>query len=235
MKDIVKPMDVWATNIEWDIDMDEVYEIMDEMEPEEVAKLISYDVNGLESLSQEDRDDRIRDYFHHCPGELYDFLGLKEEVRIPAKVVQDVDERHYDYVDWLSDTFGYCVNSFNIQNRERKTLLESIADGTVILTDSWKKEDGTTELYFEAPMELAENKLDRFSISDEDMPNFKKSEIQLTINAALQQATTDNIISCEIGPVVETEEYTEVIDITDLEITEEEEEALLKLAKTTLS
>ena len=230
-REIIRPMDLWATNIEWDVDMETVFEILDDMDSEDAAKVLSCSASELDAMEQDERDDFVRDYFHHCPGALYDILNLKEEIRIPSMVVKDVEAGHYDYADWLSNTYGYCICQFDLQNRERKTLLEAIDDGSIRMTDVWHRQnDGFTECYFEAPTEFAENKMDRFNISDEDIQNFKASEIQITLNTTdLQSATIANITDSEIGPVIVTDDASEVVDITYMELTEEEAEALLRL------
>ena len=96
-----------AYNIEWDIDMDEVYELFDEMEDEPAAKALNVSLKEYKAYAEEDRNDRIEDYFRHCPAALDELLGLPDEVEIPKELVDDGD-----IADWLSDTYGYCLEGF---------------------------------------------------------------------------------------------------------------------------
>lgn len=104
----------YLKEIDWDIDMDEVYERLDELNPVQGAMAINEKLCRYMNLTPGERHDRARDYFRHCPGALYDFLGLPcgELIYVADEDRDDMSED--DVVDEISDRFGYCINSVNI-------------------------------------------------------------------------------------------------------------------------
>lgn len=96
-----------ATNIQWDIDMDEVYERLDNMTDDKAAGLLNISLSSYQAMSVSDRHDYACDMFHHCPGALDDFLDLPSEITIPDEITDEDD-----ISDWLSDTYGYCHEGF---------------------------------------------------------------------------------------------------------------------------
>ena len=99
-----------ASNIEWDIDMDEVYEKFDEVTYEKAAKELGIPAERYANMHTNERHDLIYDTYHHSPGQLYDFLGLPDEVEIPAEIGTDEE----DIANWLSDEYGYCHEGFSL-------------------------------------------------------------------------------------------------------------------------
>jgi hypothetical protein len=100
------------TNIQWDIDFDEVYERLDNMEYTTAAKAIGVPAERYANMTTEERHDYAYDKFHHCPAELDEFVGLPLEIEIPEELTDDED-----ISDWLSDEFGYCHEGFELKER----------------------------------------------------------------------------------------------------------------------
>lgn len=98
-----------AYNIDWDVDMDEVYEHLDEMTCTKAAEALELSKERYANMTTGERHDYAYDKFRHCPAELDEFLGLPDEVTLP----DDVEEE--DAADWLSDTYGYCINGLDIR------------------------------------------------------------------------------------------------------------------------
>ena len=98
-----------AYNIDWDVDMDEVYEVLDEMTCGLAAKALGLSKARYSNMTTGERHDYATDVFRHCPAQLDEFLGLPDEVMLP----DDVEEE--DAADWLSDTYGYCINGLDIR------------------------------------------------------------------------------------------------------------------------
>ena len=110
-----------ATDIEWDVDMDTVYDILDETSDEDIAKLLGTTVGKVEDMMAVEVHEAVRDKFHHCPGAMYDFLNLPESVDVPAEIVSQsfcIDDIIQDMADWLSDTYGYCHEGFVVSATE---------------------------------------------------------------------------------------------------------------------
>lgn len=110
-----------AYNIQWSIDMDEVYERLDSMPAEKAAEALGVHFYTYANMTTEERHDYAYDKFHHCPAELDEFIGLPEVVEIPENLADDED-----ISDWLSDKFGYCHGGF-----ELKDVSSSIKGSTV--------------------------------------------------------------------------------------------------------
>lgn len=93
-----------AYNIDWLVDLDEVYEILDDMSFEKAALAIGVPPIIWANMTTEERHDKAYSLFHHCPATLDEFLNLPNEVEIPDELI---DEN--DITDYLCDTFGYCI------------------------------------------------------------------------------------------------------------------------------
>ena len=102
-------MNMKAVNIDWDVDYDEVYEKLDEMTVSNAAKVLELPEQTYANMSTSERHDYAYDKFRHSPGSLYDFMELPEEVVLPKEIVEE------DAADYLSDTYGYCINSLSIK------------------------------------------------------------------------------------------------------------------------
>ena len=105
-----------AYNIQWSIDMDEVYERLDSMTAEKAAEALGVHFYTYANMTTEERHDYAYDKFNHCPAELDEFIGLPEEVEIPENLADDED-----ISDWLSDKFGYCHEGFGLKEKEENT------------------------------------------------------------------------------------------------------------------
>ncbi len=103
-----------ATNILWDVDFDEVYEHLDNMNYKNAAKAIEVSEETYANMTTEERHDQAYYLFRHSPADLDEFLGLPSEVDIPAELIES-DFFDEDVSDWLSDTFGYCHEGFEIE------------------------------------------------------------------------------------------------------------------------
>ena len=103
-----------ATDIQWDIDMDEVYEKLDDMSCENASEALGVSYRQYADMTTGERHDLAYDIFRHSPGALFDFLGLPEEVEIP----EEVGDNEEDISNWLSDTFGYCHEGFGLPTDE---------------------------------------------------------------------------------------------------------------------
>ena len=103
-----------AINIEWSVDIDEMYELFDEMTANKAAKLLEMPVDTYTNMTTEERHDYIYDMFRHCPGWVYDVLNLPEIVEIPEGLFKGPDWDNDDVIDWLSDKYGYCIESADV-------------------------------------------------------------------------------------------------------------------------
>lgn len=103
-----------ATEIQWDFDMDQVYERLDEMKPKEAAESLSVPFDRYDRMTTEERHDYAYDVFRHCPAALDEFMGLPSEVEIPEELTDDGD-----IADWLSDEYGFCHEGFQLETVDK--------------------------------------------------------------------------------------------------------------------
>ncbi len=96
-------------NIQWSIDMDEIYEKLDNMTSENAAEVLEIPVNKYQNMTTEERHDYAFDYFRHRYGAQCDFLCLPDSVQVAKHWALD------DIADYLSATYGYCVEQFETE------------------------------------------------------------------------------------------------------------------------
>ena len=98
-----------AYNIDWDIDIEEALEQLDEMDYKKAASVIGVSADQYANMTTGERHDYAYDLWHHCPGLLDEFVGLPSEVKIPKELQDDAD-----ITDWLSDEYGFCINGYQL-------------------------------------------------------------------------------------------------------------------------
>lgn len=104
-----------AVNIDWDVDMDEVFETLDTMTTEQAAEALGVPKETYSNMHTEERHDYAYDVFHHRPAMLDEFLGLPDKVEIPEEFGIDSTQADCsDVTDWLSDEYGYCINGYDV-------------------------------------------------------------------------------------------------------------------------
>lgn len=109
-----------AYDIDWDVDMDEVYECLENMTIENAARTLGLSQDKYLSMSADELHAFAEDKFRHCPGALDDFLGLPSMVELPGAVCPEDDSCFdtfdwSDATDWLADKYGYCINGYNVR------------------------------------------------------------------------------------------------------------------------
>ena len=98
-----------AYNIDWDISINEAIEMLDEMDYKNAAFVLGISSDTYANMTTEERHDYAYDLFHHCPGELEDFMDLPSEVELPEELIDEED-----ITNWLSDEYGFCINGYRL-------------------------------------------------------------------------------------------------------------------------
>ncbi len=155
-----------AINIEWDIDMDEVYGKLDDMAPEKASEVLGIPLNAYCIMTASERHDYARDAFHHNPGMLYDFMGLPEEVELPGTL-----KEAEDITDWLSDAYGFCIDTYGIienESLDRGTLEQMVIDAI-----EWTVEVGNEQLTEDLlnAMKVTPSDLEKLGYDEENHPS----------------------------------------------------------------
>ena len=106
-------MALTASNIDWDIDPHDAAEyLINDADPEALMKVLSEcNIDLSEASDNEKMIDLLVDGLRHRPGAMDDLYGLPSKVEVPAELESAPDE---DITNWLSDTYGTCVNNYDL-------------------------------------------------------------------------------------------------------------------------
>lgn len=100
-----------ATNIKWDIDMDQIYEKLDSMTAESAAEALSLPKETYANMTTDERHDCAYDTFHGHDDMSAEFMELPTEVDIPDDISDDEDA----VSDYLSDEYEFCHKGFSLE------------------------------------------------------------------------------------------------------------------------
>lgn len=113
------------TSIKWDVDMEDIYETLDEMTVDEASELLKVPVDTYANMSTEERHDYAYDVINHNSEKHYDkiaeIMGLPYEIDLDSEGIGldiaecDDDEWEDAISDWLSDEYDWCHNGFFIE------------------------------------------------------------------------------------------------------------------------
>lgn len=99
-----------AYDIQWDVDMDEIYGNFDDMSAEKAAGILACPKRIYDNMNDAERYNLIYDRFHHNMLSRAEFVGLPNEVALPKELINEED-----ISDYLSDEYGYCHNGFSLK------------------------------------------------------------------------------------------------------------------------
>lgn len=155
-----------AIKIEWNIDMDEVYEKLDGMTSEKASEVLGIPLNTYCNMTTSEKHDYAYDTFHHNLGMLYDFMGLPEEVELP-ETLKEAEDITY----WLSDTYGFCIDTYDIienESLDRGTLEQMVIDAI-----EWTVEVGNGQLTEDLlnAMKVTPSDLEKLGYDEENHPS----------------------------------------------------------------
>ena len=100
-----------VTNIKWDIDMDQIYDKLDNMTTENAAKALSLPKNAYANMTTSERHDYAYEVFHGHDDMTAEFMGLPTETDIPDDIGNDEDV----ISDYLSDEYEFCHKGFSLE------------------------------------------------------------------------------------------------------------------------
>lgn len=99
-----------AVNIQWSYDEQEPFEAIEEMSADEASELLGIPFKTYANMTTAERYDYVADVIRHCPAVADEILSLPDKVTIPEALTDDGD-----IADWISDTFGFCIEGFQIE------------------------------------------------------------------------------------------------------------------------
>lgn len=99
-----------AYDIQWDVDMDEIFEKFDDMSAEKAAEVLVCPKRVYANMNDGERHDLIYDRFHHNMLDAAEFVGLPNEVALPKELINEEDISNY-----LSDEYGYYHEGYSLK------------------------------------------------------------------------------------------------------------------------
>lgn len=103
------------SNIIWDVDMDDVYENLDEMTAEKAAEALGISQKRYANMRTDERHDYAYEVFHGHDAAIGEFMGLPTETDVP----DDIDTDEDSVGDYLSDKYGYCHRGFVVDSNKK--------------------------------------------------------------------------------------------------------------------
>jgi len=100
-----------AYDIDWSIESEEIFEILDAMTVEKAAEALAISKDRYAAMTTEERHDYAYDMFHHHRLSAAEFAGLPDEVELPPELG---DAEEDAITEWLSDTYGYFLNGYRL-------------------------------------------------------------------------------------------------------------------------
>jgi len=103
-----------VTNVEWDIESDELIDFLHSMPTEEAADAIDLDEEVYIDMNDTELENYLQDYFIHNNNS-FDFLELPDEVEVPVDFDTAEEDVEETIREWLVQEYGWGVISFDIQ------------------------------------------------------------------------------------------------------------------------
>ena len=130
-----------ATDIRWDVDIDEGFDKLDDMSSDKAAEYLGVPKEAYANMTTSERHDYAYDAWHHNRKSLSEFVGAPNEVALPADILWDEDS----ISDYLCDEYGWYHEGFritcNYSIEEMEARIKDICDGLDgLMTDSAQTE-----------------------------------------------------------------------------------------------
>ena len=165
-----------ACNIDWDIDIEEMYDILDNSTVTQAAKMLEIPLERYDNMTTEERHDYAYDKIHHNRLDAAEMLGLPDEVVIPEDVLEHYgivskDDDMSDITDWLSDEYGYCIKGYEIKDaitKNKDGSLTLINDNNEKITLTKKEVDELSHFFYQE--RLKDDVLSELKLAEENYP-----------------------------------------------------------------
>lgn len=117
---------MYAYDIYWDVDMEEVLDIVDALTPKGIETHLEINSTVYQSMNEDQKHGFVYGKFRHCPALLDRLLELPDKVRIPEVLAEEYRKSKdaSDITEYLSDVYGYCINGYNIKDEKENNKWE---------------------------------------------------------------------------------------------------------------
>ena len=117
-----------AHNIDWDVDMSEIFDKLDEMTCEKAAEILEIPENRYANMTTDERHDYAYDFFRRRPGAVADFMNLPVEITIPDKFkITSTQDDMSLVTDWMADAYGFCINNYEVKEMSNDEQVKALA------------------------------------------------------------------------------------------------------------
>lgn len=103
-----------VTNVEWDIESDELIDFLHSMPSETAADTIDLDKDVYIDMNDAELEDYLEEYFIQN-NNTFDFLALPNELEVPVDFDTAEEDVEETIREWFVQEYGWGVISFDIQ------------------------------------------------------------------------------------------------------------------------
>ena len=129
-----KAITLKATNIKWDIDIEDGYGKLDEMSVDEASEKLGIPAKTYANMTTSERHDYAFECWHRSEAALAEFMDIDDEMDIPDPTNPDWDEDTIS--DYISDESGWCHGGFTLEcNLTKDELIEEGLDQLAEIID----------------------------------------------------------------------------------------------------
>ncbi len=107
IKEAVENYALTATNIEWDVDVDDMD--FSNVSDEFIAKEIGITIEEYSKLDDDDRYDKVMSYYQNKPDKIESFLGLPKSLELPEGIYTN-----YDIEKFLEERTNFCFKGYKL-------------------------------------------------------------------------------------------------------------------------
>lgn len=122
------PGKITIHHINWDIDLQDAYERLDNMSKKNAANALGMPYHSYLRISSP--YELINDLFNNYPVAFNNFMGIPNTVILPDDIVDRWHKEKNDEIitNYLSDTYDFCINEYDIfdYSEEYKKTLDTI-------------------------------------------------------------------------------------------------------------
>lgn len=165
-----------AYNIDWDVDAEEIYDMLDNSTATQAAEMLEISPERYANMTTEEHHDYAYDKIHHNRLDAAEMLGLPDEVEIPEDVLEyyeitSANDDMSDITDWLSDKYGYCINGYDVKDtimKNKDGSLTLINDNNEKITLTRKEVAELSEFFYRE--ELKKEVLAELELAEDNYP-----------------------------------------------------------------
>lgn len=104
-----------ATNIQWDVYLDDILARLDKMTGKEIAETLEIPLEKYLNTTRNGLSAIVETQYMRNNHMLNKIMGLPDKVTIPNTV-----DTNDGITDWLSNTYGFCLKGYELENKNNQ-------------------------------------------------------------------------------------------------------------------